>query len=412
MLDMRTLILSYAITNILVTLFIASLWYPNRARYAGLGFWLVGFVLQVVGFLFLLLRDVAPDFVSIVLASVLTQVGRLCLYVGLERFVGKPSSQIHNYILIGGFAGLTTHFTFAQPNLDIRMILLSSVTMLLTLQSGWLMLRRVEPSLRSITREVGIVFLSVACMAFARIVELYARPVPITGGPFEMPPIQVVFMLIDQMLTIALTFTLILMVTRRLESDVRSEDAQRQRAQQEIERLASFPRLAPYPVLEVDATGRITFQNDAATVLLERVKPAGRVLLPPDLPKIWQSFARQEQRTVYREVEIDGMILGESINYVPQFDVARIYTIDITERKRVEEFLQVQVRLLEFAATHSLDELLRATLDEVGAMTDSPIGFYHFVEPDQETLTLQAWSTRTVKEFCTARGKGLHYGID
>jgi hypothetical protein len=70
------------------------------------------------------------------------------------------------------------------------------------------------------------------------------------------------------------------------------------------------------------------------------------------------------------------------------------------------------VRLLEFAATHSLDELLRATLDEVGAMTDSPIGFYHFVEPDQETLTLQAWSTRTVKEFCTARGKGLHYGID
>ncbi|MBM4050649.1 MAG: PAS domain S-box protein, partial [Planctomycetes bacterium] len=36
---------------------------------------------------------------------------------------------------------------------------------------------------------------------------------------------------------------------------------------------------------------------------------------------------------------------------------------------------------------------------------------YHFVEPDQKTLSLQAWSTRTVREFCTAKGKGLHYGV-
>ncbi len=85
---------------------------------------------------------------------------------------------------------------------------------------------------------------------------------------------------------------------------------------------------------------------------------------------------------------------------------------DISDRKRAEDVIRVRMALLEFAATHSLEELLRKTLDEVGELTGSPIGFYHVVENDQQPLSLQAWSTRTVKEFCKAEGKGLHYPID
>jgi len=85
---------------------------------------------------------------------------------------------------------------------------------------------------------------------------------------------------------------------------------------------------------------------------------------------------------------------------------------DITERKISEELIHIRLNLLEFAASHPLDELLQKTLDEIGALTKSTIGFYHFVESDQKTLSLQAWSTRTVKEFCKAAGKGQHYSID
>ena len=84
----------------------------------------------------------------------------------------------------------------------------------------------------------------------------------------------------------------------------------------------------------------------------------------------------------------------------------------IAERKHLKDMMNLRFDLMEYAGTHSLEELLQKTLDEIGALTDSPIGFYHFVEPDQKTLSLQAWSTRTVKEFCTAKGKGMHYGID
>ncbi len=85
---------------------------------------------------------------------------------------------------------------------------------------------------------------------------------------------------------------------------------------------------------------------------------------------------------------------------------------DVTERKRNENIMLARFRLVEYAASHSLDELLQATLDEVEVLTDSSVGFYHFVETDQRSLWLQAWSTRTLRDMCTAEGKGLHYDIN
>ncbi|MDR3553737.1 MAG: PAS domain S-box protein [Syntrophobacteraceae bacterium] len=92
--------------------------------------------------------------------------------------------------------------------------------------------------------------------------------------------------------------------------------------------------------------------------------------------------------------------------------LCRTTVTDITERKRTENLVNVRLRLVEFAASHSAEEVLQKTLDEIGQFTKSPVGFLHFVEMDQKNLSLQAWSTRTLKEFCSAEGKGAHYPID
>jgi PAS domain S-box-containing protein len=84
---------------------------------------------------------------------------------------------------------------------------------------------------------------------------------------------------------------------------------------------------------------------------------------------------------------------------------------DITERRRAEDLLRARLRLFEFAAAHSLQELLVETLDAVCELTTSPIGFYHLVDADEQALTLQAWSTRTSREYCQAEGSGQHYPI-
>jgi two-component system cell cycle sensor histidine kinase/response regulator CckA len=82
-----------------------------------------------------------------------------------------------------------------------------------------------------------------------------------------------------------------------------------------------------------------------------------------------------------------------------------------TESKCSHAINASRLHLMQFAMTHSLDELLEETLNEAEKLTGSVIGFYHFVDDDQKTLTLQNWSTRTIAEFSKAEGKSLHCAI-
>jgi PAS domain S-box-containing protein len=82
-------------------------------------------------------------------------------------------------------------------------------------------------------------------------------------------------------------------------------------------------------------------------------------------------------------------------------------------RLRIEtQIYEAVFCLLRFAGDHSLEELLRQTLDEVCALTGSKVGFYHFVSEDQQSLSLQAWSTVTLRDYCKAEGRGLHYPVE
>lgn len=188
---------------------------------------------------------------------------------------------------------------------------------------------------------------------------------------------------------------------------------------------------------------------DNATIGLYRTTPDGRILMlnPAGVRMLgFDSFDEIAQRDLenpefhvgsprkdFREtLEREGTIFGmerqmlkkdgsiifvrESAQVVrTENGEARYYDgsfEDITERKRTENMIKARLELIEYSANHSLDELLTKTLDEVCAMVDSPIGFYHFVESDQNTLSLQAWSTRTTQEYCNAEGKGSHYPLD
>ncbi len=83
-----------------------------------------------------------------------------------------------------------------------------------------------------------------------------------------------------------------------------------------------------------------------------------------------------------------------------------------TPYSSLHQLIQSRQSLISYASSHSLDELLKKALDDLGKIVNSPIGFYHFVNPDQKNLTLQQWSTRTLNEFCNISGKGMHYSVD
>ena len=85
---------------------------------------------------------------------------------------------------------------------------------------------------------------------------------------------------------------------------------------------------------------------------------------------------------------------------------------DVTSRKKTENVLLARMKLIEEAEHTDLNQFLQFTLDVLGELTRSPIGFYHFLENDKKSLTLKAWSTRTLKEFCFAKGKDMQYDLE
>ncbi|HRE26469.1 MAG TPA: diguanylate cyclase [Anaerolineales bacterium] len=152
-----------------------------------------------------------------------------------------------------------------------------------------------------------------------------------------------------------------------------------------------------------------------------------KLIHPDDLPAVAREITRTDAicrvegraagQLEYRMRDPQGVYrwIGDSLTVLADATGALRYRLgmvrDIGERKRTEQLLLARMRLTDFGMSHTLDELLQATLDEAEALTESTIGFYHFVEADQETLALQMWSHNTLARMCTAEGKGSHYNI-
>lgn len=186
--------------------------------------------------------------------------------------------------------------------------------------------------------------------------------------------------------------------------------------------------LAPVGYCTINEAGLIIEANLTAAKLLGVARndlvnhPLDRFILPEDLENHLQQvrhlFTSSACLTYdLRLLRQDGSLFWAHLTATsgPQTSseaAARIVLSDITDRKRTEAIMAARLRLMTFAQSHSLTELLRATLDEAEALTGSRIGFYHFLEADQRTLWLQAWSSNTVKNMCTAEGAGQHYPVD
>jgi PAS domain S-box-containing protein len=131
-----------------------------------------------------------------------------------------------------------------------------------------------------------------------------------------------------------------------------------------------------------------------------------------------QVFQGNSVKLEFETIGLKGGRLWLETSAVPFYDdqqkiVALLgITRNITEQKKAAAVLNARIRLNEIAASASLDEMLQAALDQAETLTGSTIGFFHFLEKDQVTLKLQAWSTNTLANMCTAEGKGQHYPVD
>jgi diguanylate cyclase (GGDEF)-like protein/PAS domain S-box-containing protein len=423
--DMKTLVLNQALTYAICTIVVGLLWKQNRHRFPGVGFWLAGFAAQTISMMLIILRGMIPDWLSIVIGgNGLPIGGTILLYIGLEHFLGRRSRQIHNIALLAVSMFIHGYFAFVQPSLAARNINLSAFAILFYLQIAWLMLRRADTHMRPITTHTGWVFIALAFMSAARIFVNLTEP---AGNDLlkANSTFDAVLILSYQIFFFAIAFGLFLMVNQRLFWELREQQIAVQKSEACYRDLVEFSPDAIF----VYHDGRFDFVNSAALSLMRADNPERLLeksvmeIVHPDYrsiasKRIRDVLARGEAAPLLEEkfIRVDGSIIDVEVITVP-FDYQgqpALQTIarDITGRKRAEAVLLLRLKLLEFASDHSLEELMRRALDEIGELTGSPIGFYHFVEADQKTLSLQAWSTRTLREFCHAEGAGMHYDME
>jgi PAS domain S-box-containing protein len=134
--------------------------------------------------------------------------------------------------------------------------------------------------------------------------------------------------------------------------------------EEEIRRLASFPRLNPQPVIESAPSGEVSYANPAADKLFPDLRLLnGQHPLLIGLENIYATFRQGNQTEMVREVAIGESSYENHLYYVPESGLIRITVMDVTERKRAEAALLKLAEELEDKVAARTADLEQARLD-------------------------------------------------
>ena len=121
-----------------------------------------------------------------------------------------------------------------------------------------------------------------------------------------------------------------------------------------------------------------------------------------------------ENRFVHKTGEIIWVrqfISGLDINSDSKNNLVSIFR-DITDNVHLEKMQAARLRLIDYSKNHDTSEVLQKFLDEAEHLTESEIGFYHFLEDDQKIIYLKTWSTNTIRQNCKLEGDEKHYPVE
>lgn len=210
------------------------------------------------------------------------------------------------------------------------------------------------------------------------------------------------------------------------ELEIQNEELRQARGEVEagLAKYADLYDFSPVGYLTLDRSTAILQVNLSGASLLgfERSRLLKRrfdLFVAEESRPSFNKFLQQVFASEGKQICEISLVSGEKPLYVRIEAVAavsgtecRAVVSDITENKWIQDLARIRMNLMEYASEHTLEELLRETLDQAGSLVESPIGFYHFISADEKYITLQTWSTAALKEFCTASGQGLHYPVE
>lgn len=234
-LDLRTIYLSYLGTSLLGAVVITSLWLRARRHFRGIGLWAACLWVQPVALTLIVLRGRIPDFASIVVSNTMVLASMIVLLAGFQAHLDAPRRHWFNVGYLGVFMAVQTYFSAVQPDFAVRVVNIGIATALYTGQSAWLLLGLVDSRDRDAARMPGVILAVWAVVSLVRIPVTIAVPVP---EPYFGAGLSESLVLATyQMLAMGLTYSLVLLVSRRLSTALEEDIAARDTMEREIRSL-------------------------------------------------------------------------------------------------------------------------------------------------------------------------------
>ena len=105
-------------------------------------------------------------------------------------------------------------------------------------------------------------------------------------------------------------------------------------------KFASVIESSPYPIVEINFKGELTFLNQAAN---QKFRDLPELLLKhPILQRLLNEQQHESQKFLIREISIEQQIFEQHIYYLTDEQLIRSYLFDVTQRKQSEETLKHQ----------------------------------------------------------------------
>ena len=217
-LDMRTMILIYVGVRIGQAVMLVYLWRVQR-NYPPAKDWAVGALMTAAGLLCLALRDLAPVWISEILANALLLPGWMIFDFGIARAAGKKPSVKLGLALCALAVGALAWHSFVDPNRSARILVHHVVLVVFDLYAAYACLTAPKTS-RSVTfRLIGGLFLLLVLTCLWRV----AGDVLGVATPFLSMPPRMLLVAVSLVTFPMITMLLALQTSQRLQEEINAQ---------------------------------------------------------------------------------------------------------------------------------------------------------------------------------------------
>lgn len=197
----------------------------TRRRVQGPSAWFIGYLLYTAGLFMLFLRDIAPDFITYMVATLVMFIGATAVPVGISAFLGLPPGKHLFAVFLASGMGLYGWFLYGRPDTTSRVMVYSVFMGCIYLYASLYLWRRAPESLKKPGRIAAIFF---ALAFLVHLLRIFAYGYFSAGmGIFSPGSSDWLYYIATLILLPGLTFAQLQLVNGKLLADIEAASNER-----------------------------------------------------------------------------------------------------------------------------------------------------------------------------------------